>query len=126
MSKIFTLDSFRAEAEKEYAPTKIDLGDGVVVSLKSLIRLNKNARKAVFKQLDVLNAVKDGADEESDEKSLEDLDALVSSASNILAQVADKPKELLDALDGDLAMLLEVIKEWMRTTQPGEAESSPS
>lgn len=124
MSNLFTLDSLREEADKEFAPFKIPLSDGTQVTLRNLLRLSKPTRESVLKALDSM-----GSDEEDgeDDASTRSIDAMIASATKVLDLVSDSNgKKLLKEIDGDIALLLQVIKSWMAATQLGEADSSPS
>jgi len=122
MSNVFSLDSFREEAEKEFAPVKIGLSDGTEVSLRSLIRLGKKDREKVLSLLDELQ--KDQESEEDD--GLERIDRIAGITSELILLVSDRNgRTLVKEIDGDISLLLKVVETWMEATQPGEAESSP-
>jgi hypothetical protein len=116
MGSVFTLDSLREEAEKKYAPVTLDLGDGVEIELRSLIRLPKKDRAVAF---DLLKTIED-----NDGNSSDGVEVLTESALKLLGTVADKGPLLVKALGDDLSLILEVLSLWMDGSQPGEAESS--
>jgi hypothetical protein len=118
-TNVFTLDALREEADKEFAPFKVPLSDGTEVTLKNLLRLNTKVREAVLGALDALNSDED--------QTVEGIDGLISTATKIIDLVSDaNGKKLIREIDGDIALLLTVIKAWMGETQLGEAESSPA
>lgn len=118
MSNVFTLDSMREEADNEFAPMKVEVGADTV-SLRSILRLNKKNRETVMGLLRDMN---------SEEKSggLEDIDRIVGSIEKVIELVADNPKPLLKAADGDFAILKNILESWVEATQVGEAENSPT
>lgn len=130
MPNLFTLDSIREESDKQFAPMQVGLKDGSVVSLRSLLRLNKKTRESV---LSLLNELSPGKPEEGEEKpeadeesGLEQIDRLVSSIEKVLELVADDPKKLLKEIDGDFSVLKSVLESWIEETQAGEAQDSPA
>lgn len=113
MSNVFTLDSLREEADKQYKPLSVSLSDGTEVALKNILRLPAKGREAILKAVDAIN---------KDDTSVE---LIAKSIDSILKGVADKPAELLAELNGDLAVSISLIEKWMAGTQLPEAESSP-
>lgn len=125
MSNLFTLDSIREEADKQFAPVKIGLSDGTEVTLRNLLRLKSDDRAVVREQIKVFTEQSDD-DNEDDRDALSAVDATAAAATEILSRVADKPRELLEELDGDVGMLVQVVQTWMSGTQSGEAQPSPA
>lgn len=126
MGNVFSLDSFREEAEKEFAPLKIALSDGTEVTLRNLVRLGKKNREKVLELLKKLQPEKD-EDGEDKGTTLDELDELVEAIEQILVIIGgDNGKKLVKDLDGDISVSMRVIEAWMESTQPGEANSSPS
>lgn len=126
MSNVFTLDSMREELDRKYAPVIVDLGSEQV-ELRSLLRLKSGPRKEVATKLEELKKINETADaEDEDTMSLRDLDKATNLAEEILYHVADKPDKLIDALDGDMSLIMQVFEAWMGDTQAGEADSSES
>lgn len=123
MGNTFTLDSLREEVNKEFAPFKVPLADGTEVVLQNLIRLNEKTRESVLAALDALKGK--GEDDEDSESG--GVDKMAETATKIVELVSDSNgKKLIKEINGDIALLLHVIKKWMETTQLGEAESSPA
>lgn len=126
MSNVFTLDSMREEIEKEFAPCQVDLGDGKVVTLRNLLRLGKTVREQVYALLDDLNADKE---DESASSGLVETEKAGEIALKIFPLVADSEKlgrQLVDAIEDDLALTLRVFSNWMNGAQVGEADSLDS
>ncbi|MGZ6053977.1 MAG: phage tail assembly protein [Isosphaeraceae bacterium] len=122
MGTLFTLDSIREEVEKEFAPVKVALSDGTEVTLRNLLRLNKDARKEVLKALKDLEDIQG-----EDGTSVEEIELLVDSAETVLVKLAGADGEkLVKEIDGDVSMLLKIMEYWMGSSQPGEAQNSPS
>lgn len=113
MSNVFTLDSLREEADKEFKPFVVTLSDGTEAVLKNILRLNKKSRDAILGAIKGLSA---------DDTTVEELAGHVTS---IISGVATQPAKLLKDLDGDLAVSIKLIEKWMAGTQLPEAESSP-
>lgn len=123
MSNVFTLDAMREELDRKYAPVVIEIGDEKV-ELRSLLRLKSGPRKEVATKLEDLKKLNESDDGEG--MSLTELDSATSLAEEILYHVADKPDKLIDALDGDMSLIMQVFEAWMGDTQAGEADSSES
>lgn len=123
MPNVFTLDAMREELDRKYAPVVIEIGDEKV-ELRSLLRLKSGPRKEVATKLEDLKKLNESDDDEG--MSLTELDSATSLAEEILYHVADKPDKLIDALDGDMSLIMQVFEAWMGDTQAGEADSSES
>ncbi|AFF28322.1 tail assembly chaperone [Mycobacterium phage Twister] len=115
MSNVFTLDSLREEADKTFAPVKVELSDGTQVTLRNILRLAKNDRKKVLATLETLRS-----DEEREGKTLDEIDTMVDAVTEVLKVVAGKDAaKLVKELDGDLGMLMGVLNHWLEETAPG-------
>lgn len=123
MSNVITLDSIREEVEKEFAPLKVGLSDGTEAVLKSLVRLNEKARKAVLAELKVIEEV---TSREDDATEADDVSALIAAIGKVLELVCDKGRQLAKEIDGDLLVSMKLLTQWMEATQAGEAQNSPS
>ena len=119
MGNVFSLDSLREEADKAYAPLKVALSDGSEVVLRNLLRLKKDVRTEVFDLLKKL--------EETEEQSGQDhVDNLLGIVEELIRKVADRGDDLLNELDGDIALSMQILNGWLGESQAGEAESSPN
>lgn len=126
MANVFKLDDIRAEAERRYTPTQIELEDGTVVELRALLRLGKKERSEVLATVDEINGLQD--EDEDDDTAAGKVADIVAK---IIETVATKPKKLLEALDHEdpavrAHLHMQVLSAWMGNTQLGEAESSPA
>lgn len=122
-SNVFTLDSLREEADKEFAPFKIPLSDGTYVVLRNLLRLNQKTRETVLEAVESLNS----KDDDKEQSSFEAVAEMVATATKIIDLISDaNGKKLVKEIDGDIALLIQIIKSWMSETQLGEADSSPT
>ncbi|AHY27087.1 tail assembly chaperone [Mycobacterium phage Phantastic] len=120
MSKIFTLDSFREEVEKEFAPVKIEVDAKTSVVLRNLLRVPKAAREEIFGLLERMDKMSEGKSE--DEMTVEELEATAGIALRMIELVADTPaggRKLVESLEDDLALTLKVFEAWMEATNPG-------
>lgn len=123
MGNLFTLDSLREETEKKFAPIVIELSDGNSVALSNLLRLPKKVRVEVMealKHLDDLDA------KDAEEAGIDGPDRFMETANKVFMLVADKGKELVAALDGDLTLTMRIMELWMDGTSAGEAPRSKS
>lgn len=130
MGNIFTLDSLREETIRRYAPTEVDLGDGNVIELVSVLRLGKKDRDMVHSIVDELTS-EELEDDEDDDAVSEWAESVVDSCSKILRLITPSHKKLISRLDHDdprikANLFTSVIAEWIGGSQLGEAESSPS
>jgi hypothetical protein len=117
MTNFLTLDALREEIEREFAPLVLQDGN-TKYTLRNLLRIPSNDRKAVLAALEDVNADDDGKDVEK---------AFVALQTVIEKVTADgKGKDLLKKLGDDLAVLKTVLEKWTEATNPGEAEDSPA
>ena len=123
MSKMFTLESIREEAEKSFRPVTIELSDGSECVLSNLLRLPKKDRIEVTRLLKNLEHLEGEAQDELEE---DDVDVFVDTASKILTIVGDRGKKLVAEIDGDLTVTMKVMEKWMESTSSGEASGSES
>lgn len=122
MSNIFTLDSFREEVEREFAPFQITVDDKVL-TLRNVLRLPKKDREQVYALL------KDMGSDDDDVSGLGATQKTASLALQIFPLVADDKKvaaALVAQIEDDLALTLKVFSAWMKASQVGEAEGSES
>ncbi|AAN01778.1 tail assembly chaperone [Mycobacterium phage SoYo] len=132
MSNVFTLDSFREEADREFAPVKLELGGDDAVVLRNVLRIQKTRREEVFQLLEKLDSIAkddEGKQREEDDLDASEMEAMGDIALRMIELVADNDalgSRLVDELRDDLALTLKVFEAWMNATQPGEAERSPA
>lgn len=122
MGNVFTLDALREEVEKEFAPIELVVSDGTTITLRNLLRLPKKERGVVLEKLKVLESL----DKEGESQDAGEVDLLASTAAEILVLVSDNGEKLAEELGDDLSIVLKVLNVWMESSQPGEAEPSPS
>ena len=123
MSKLFTLDSIREEADRSFRPVIIELSDGTECTLSNLLRLPKKERLEVTRLLKKLENM-EGA--EQDDLEDDEVDLFLNTATEVLTIVGDKGKKLIAEIDGDLTVTMKVMEKWMESTQSGEASGSES
>lgn len=107
----FTLDAIRTAAEAKYGSTDIELGDETIRLLNPL-RLPKATRAELSQLQDRMGG--DDADQED----------LLSEAIRLVAEHPKAADKLLQAVNGDLALLAEIFDAYGRGTQAGEASAS--
>jgi hypothetical protein len=118
MSISFTLDDIREAADRQYAPVVIDLGEGDRCVMRQLLRLPQRTRDQVMEQLKLL---------ETEEGVEADVEVTINAVTSVIKLVADdKGPKLIKALDGDIAMMMQVLERWMEATSVGEATPSDS
>jgi hypothetical protein len=130
MSNVFTLDALREETIRRYSPTRVELGDGKVVELKSLLRLREKERKAVISAIEAINGL-DVSDDDDDESLAEWSEAVTERCGEIFELVASTPKKLIAALDHEdptikANLYTAVLTRWIGESQVGEAQPSPA
>jgi len=123
LSKLFTLDSIREEADRSFRPVIIELSDGTECTLSNLLRLPKKERLEVTRLLKKLENM-EGA--EQDDLEDDEVDLFLNTATEVLTIVGDKGKKLIAEIDGDLTVTMKVMEKWMESTQSGEASGSES
>ncbi|UAJ16534.1 tail assembly chaperone [Mycobacterium phage LarryKay] len=125
MSNVFTLDSFREEADREFAPVKLELGGDDAVVLRNVLRIQKTRREEVFQLLEKLDSIAkddEGKQREEDDLDASEMEAMGDIALRMIELVADNDalgSRLVDELRDDLALTLKVFEAWMNATQPG-------
>lgn len=107
----FSLDDIRAAAERKYGSTDITLGEDTVRLLNPL-RLPKARRDALLALQEEMG--KDDADQAE----------LLAQAIRTIAESEKAADKLLEAVDGDLAILAEIFGHYGESTQVGEASAS--
>jgi len=109
-----SLDDIRKAADKKFAPVEFDLQDGKdPVRIKNPLRLDKKVRDAVS---GMLESLRDGEAED-----------VAEVVAGVFKKVIDKPadaKRLIDAADGDAAILLQFLNAWQEGEAVGEASDS--
>jgi hypothetical protein len=103
----FTLEHFQEAADKKYGPTVITLPDGDV-TLDNPIRMSKERRKKL-----------------TDSDKIEDVEEKLQAVVKVACEPAEA-KRLLAAIGEDLAVLADIVTEYMQSAQVGEASPSPS
>lgn len=132
MSNLFTLDALREETLRRYAPVKVQLSDGSVVELKSILRLREQDRKEVLESIESLSSYEDDPEVGEDEAIADYADMVIEVCTKIFKLIA-KPsaKKLLAELDDDdltikSNLYTAVLSRWVSESQLGEVESSPA
>lgn len=98
------LDDLRTEADAEYPPVSIGLGDGTEATLTPLLRLSQTVRDTVMAKLQDLDSQDPAVTEQANRQA--------HIAADILRTVADKGEQLLAELDGDQVLTMKVLSKW--------------
>jgi hypothetical protein len=110
--KTISLDSIREAVEAKYGSYDVEYAEGKTVRLLNAIRIDKDKRKML---MDLQSKLKeDGADQA----------ALLADCIRAVADNKARAEELLKAVGGDLAILIELFSEYGKATQVGEASAS--
>lgn len=117
----FTLDQLKADVEKNYATLSIEIGDDDKIDLRNLLRIPSEARDKITDKLDELEKIQDN--EEISQTEM--LSRTTDIAREVLSLAAGKRgDDLLAVIDGDDALLMEIMSKWTEKTELGEAEHS--
>lgn len=111
-----TLDSIRDAAEKKFGSYDIELGEGREVKLLNPLRLTKENRKKLMSFQDEANDKDNDVDQED---VIEDMLRLIAESE----KAADL---LIEAVDGDLAVMMQIFDDYGKNTSLGEASASES
>jgi hypothetical protein len=130
MSNVFTLDALRQETIRRYAPTEVDLGDGNVVELCSILRLKEKDRSAVISAIEEINDA-EAVDDDDEDSVLEWAGLVVDSCAKIFRLITPAHKKLIAKLDHEdptikANLYTAVLTRWVSDTQVGEAGPSPA
>lgn len=112
----FTLDDLRAAAEREYGDTTIEIPGEEPVVLLNALRLSKADRKQI---VDLQARLGSAEEEGSDIDEVEVVSDLIRVAAK-----GNSGQRLLDAVDGDLTVLIKILEAYGEETELGEASPS--
>ncbi|QWQ42097.1 phage tail assembly protein [Streptomyces sp. YPW6] len=106
----FSLDDIRSAADAKYGSTDIQIDDRTTVVLRNPLRLSKAER-------DELGSLQDKLD---GDEALDQADVL-ADAIRLVAKDKKIAEQLIEQIDGDLALLAQVFSTYSKGTQAGEA-----
>lgn len=124
MSNVYTLETLKADLDREFAPLVVELG-GKRIILRNLLRINDSDRTAVMAALDKIQT--DESDtEENNDRSAEEVSAMTEAVNTVLQHVCsdNMGDQLVKYIDGDLMLAMKILEMWTEATQPGEAPNS--
>lgn len=117
MSNSFSLDDLREAVELKYGSLDIQVGDKTV-RLRNLMRLGDKARSRVIE-------LSDGMRKTDDDNT--DTSVLTAAIREVITLAAESNgKALADSIGEDLGLGMHVYELYMKGTQAGEADNSPS
>ena len=133
-AKVFSLDNYRAAADKTYGSFKLKINKDVTTEFHNPLRIEEAKRDRVFELIDELTPEQPekkegewqevGADDEP--MSIEDLRKMQPLLVEFLLLVGDKHTPILiDAVGGDFAVLMSIFQDYFSEVGLGEASSSP-
>ena len=107
----FTLDDFRAAADKKYGSLTIALPDGSEVELLNVIRLPKAKR-------DALRDIQETSTEDLDE------DAMLKQTISLVCKSEAQANRLFEQVGDDLAVLASILEAYQEKSDLGNASRS--
>lgn len=107
----FTLDDFRAAADKKYGSLTIALSDGSEVELLNVIRLPKAKR-------DALRDIQETSTEDLDE------DAMLKQTISLVCKSEAQANRLFEQVGDDLAVLASILEAYQEKSDLGNASRS--
>lgn len=127
----FTLDALREETIRRYAPVKVELSDGSVVVLKSILKLKQKVRDEVIDLVGSISDIETPEDDEDDELLAEWSEKLCDVIAEVFRRVSTASRKLITELDHEdpeikAHLHTAVLTKWMGESQLGEAAPSPS
>lgn len=117
----FTLDQLKSDVEKNFATLSIDVGTGDKIDMRNILRMDKDSRRLVLEQLDLLDKIQENK-ELSQNETLEQTTAISRKVIDLAA--GKRGKDLLALIGDDDALVMEILSKWTEATQVGEAGSS--
>jgi hypothetical protein len=127
MSNSYSLSALIEDLDREFAPYKLEIGEGDTLVLRNLLRVSDRERAAVTEALQVIDEVQ-SKDEDGKDQSPEDAAKMSAAVADILRAVTadSKGDRLVRVINGDLLLAMKILNGWMEATQPGEAQNSPA
>lgn len=118
MTNNFSLDDIREAADKKYGSTFITVA-GEDVELVNVLRLSKDKRNE-------LSAIQESADKAEEGGEDVDIEEVLAKSLRLVAKSSAQADRLINAIDGDLALLSQVFEVYSSETNLGEASGSES
>lgn len=112
----FTLDDFRAAAEKKFGSTDITIGEETI-RLVNPLRMPKEQRKALLSIQEELD---------SDDAEIEQQEEVLKRALRVACEHSWMADRLLDAVGDDLALIMSIFESYTGEQEVGEASASAS
>lgn len=117
MSNSFSLDDLVQAVEAKYASVDIEMGNKTV-RLRNLMRLGDKARSRIIELSDGMR------NKDPDNTDTSDITAAIREVITLAADT--NGKALADAIGEDLGLGMHIYEMYMKGTQAGEADNSPS
>lgn len=119
--KIFSLDSYQEQADKDYGSYSIRVSPETVVVLLNPLRINQEKRDRLFEIIPEIST--DGDEDKS--FGPEDLKRLSPLIIEILQLVGDRNVDkLINAISGDFAVVMRIFQDYFKAVGLGEASVS--
>lgn len=119
-SKMFSLDNYEAEAEKEYRSYQIRVDADTVVKLFNPLRVSEEKRARLFELIPQMAF-------EGEEATADDLKRMQPLINEIFTLVGDENVvKLLARVGGDLSITMKIFQDYFKEIGLGEASDSES
>lgn len=117
-SKVFSLDTYEKDADKDYAAYQIRVDADTVVTLKNPLRIKDAQRERLFELLPQLTF-------ENDTPTSEDVKRIAPLMIEILESVGDdNVGKLIERVAGDLSVTMAIFQDYFKEIGLGEASLS--
>ncbi len=117
-AKLFSLDTYEKDADKEYASYQIRVNEDIIVTLKNPLRIREDNRTRLFELLPELAF-------EDETPTTEDVKRITPLMLEVLQLVGDENVGLLvDRISGDLSVIMAIFQDYFREIGLGEASLS--
>jgi hypothetical protein len=117
-TKLFSLDTYEKDADKEYASYQIRVNEDTIVTLKNPLRIREDNRTRLFELLPELAF-------EDETPTTEDVKRITPLMLEVLQLVGDENVGLLvDRISGDLSVIMAIFQDYFREIGLGEASLS--
>lgn len=117
-TKLFSLDTYEKDADKDYTSYQIRVDADTVVTLKNPLRINDAKREHLFEILPQLQI-------DNENPTSADVNRIAPLMLDILKDVGDENVDkLIDRIRGDLSVTMAIFQDYFKEIGLGEASLS--
>lgn len=117
-TKLFSLDTYEQNADKDYTAYQIRVNADTVVTLKNPLRIKDDNRTKLFDLLPQLSF-------ESEDPTADDVKRIAPLMLEVLELVGDENVGLLiERISGDLSVIMAIFQDYFKEIGLGEASPS--